>query len=343
MNMIKNMIRNIIIRYKEQFRRLILFDRTNILIKVYYYLRNKKGQDLFETINKTYRADIPIIVCPYAGTGDVYLAAACLGGYIRKNNIQDFVFVVIGAANVKIARLFGIKEIIKTNQQEMDHFIRFLSFYGIDNQRILIAHHDPPNVHTGILDMMRNYNSLNFMDIFTYGTFGIATNQLSKPCFAPESAEAQRIIQTYNLRRDKTVLLAPYSYTLVGIPDWVWKRLVIELKARGFDVCTNCGSDKEKEIEGTYRVSLPYSDLEVFLKYAGNFIGIRSGFCDVISSIACKKVIIYQPYMFWGPAGNMDYFSLKIMGLDENAIELEYQGIEFFELIDSVVKAIEIK
>lgn len=335
-----NIGRKFLANHRYAIRKNWLQRMPSISLNIYYDLFLHKSEKIYTKILDEYGEDIHIVVCPYAGTGDVYLACACLDKYLEKNNIHEYVLVVIGGSNVKVSQLFGVSNIIKFSQPEMDRFVHFLSFKGLDTNQVLIAHPDPPNLYTGMMDMLRNYNSLNFTDIFTDGVFGITVADLKKPSFSSHSNLCNKIIKQYRLKHKKTVLLAPYSYTLAGIPDWVWQKLVIRMKAAGFSVCTNCGSSSEREIEGSYRVCIPYSDMEVFLKFAGNFVGIRSGFCDIISSIPCKKIIIYQPYLFWGSGTNIDYFSLKNMELDPSAIEIEYAGVEFLKLIDDVIKAL---
>lgn len=102
-------------------------------------------------------------------------------------------------------------------------------------------------------------------------------------------------------------------------------------------VCTNCGSPNEKEIEGTVALRFSYDISVPVIEKCGFFIGIRSGFCDVISTAKCKKIIIYQPYIFWGEGTNLDYFSLNKNKFCNDAIEIEYEGVEFLKLIDQIV------
>ena len=334
--------RKILTKYYWPIKQFFVDGAPDVFVKVYYRIFRRKAEKLYSNILQKYGDYVKIVVCPYAGTGDVYLASACMDEYLKQKKVDDYVFVVIGNSNVKVAKLFQLENIIKFSQYEMDQLMLFLSFRGIDEERVLIAHPDPPCLYTGMMDMMRNFNELNFTDIFTKGVFGIDNNKLEKPTFTAISKISEKLIKKYDLPKGKTVLLAPYSYTLAGIPEWVWRKLVKTMTEHGYTVCTNCGSDSEKEIEGSHRVFLPYSELGYFLEYAGNFVGIRSGFCDIISSIDCKKIIIYQPYLFWGPAGNIDYFSLKNMGLDDSAIEIEYEGIEFLKLIDDIVEHLKI-
>jgi len=53
---------------------------------------------------------------------------------------------------------------------------------------------------------------------------------------------------------------------------------------------------------------------------AGIFIGLRSGLCDVISSAKAEKIIIYPDRVYQG-GKYIDFYSLKNMGLSEEAEE----------------------
>ena len=114
-----------------------------------------------------------------------------------------------------------------------------------------------------------------------------------------------------------------------------------KLKNRGYVVCTNCGSPAELPINGTIPLRFGFDISVPVLEKCGYFVGIRSGFCDIISSADCKKIIVYQPYLFWGSGTNYDYFSLNKIGFCGDAIELEYEGVEFLDLIERIIYEIE--
>ena len=101
-------------------------------------------------------------------------------------------------------------------------------------------------------------------------------------------------------------------------------------------MCTNC-SGNELPVFGSVKMDVPYSKIKDYVEYAGFVISSRSGFCEVISQCKSKMIVIYQSDVFWGPAGNIDYFSLKTMGINKKAIEIQYHGVEFLDLIDEVV------
>ncbi len=74
------------------------------------------------------------------------------------------------------------------------------------------------------------------------------------------------------------------------------------------------------------------------LEYAGAFLALRSGLCDIISQAQCKKVVIYESGF---NAARYEYFSLNKMGLSTDAVEFVYgkdeKEVMKREIIRSVV------
>jgi hypothetical protein len=58
---------------------------------------------------------------------------------------------------------------------------------------------------------------------------------------------------------------------------------------------------------------------------AGYFVGVRSGLCDIISSSSCRKAVLYEKDGYFYKCSPYDYFSLKKMGLCDDAVEIEYR------------------
>ena len=80
--------------------------------------------------------DVPIFLCPYTGTGDVYLIGTFWDEYIKRNGITDYVFVVITGACKKVAMLFDIKniEVVKKKKYASDMIEYYL--YNHKNGKI---------------------------------------------------------------------------------------------------------------------------------------------------------------------------------------------------------------
>lgn len=323
---------------RKKIRENLLRFPGNLPIHIIYSERVKTGEKLYFFFLKKYGDSVQVNICPYKGTGDVYLAA----GFFKEcqNEISNQIFCVIGKSNQNISKLFGLKNVESVTQKQMDSLMCFAIFAGSETTHINVLHPDPLNGHTGVIDMFRNIKGLVFNDIIGYGAFNVEnSNEIAKPNFDESNSTKEKIEKIFKekkLKKGKTVLIAPYSYTLPNLPDWFWIKLTKELSALGFSVCTNLGNKTEKAIKGSAGIFLPYSQLKLFLEQAGYFIGIRSGFCEIISSIPCKKIVLYQPYIFWGEGENIDYFSLNKMGLCKDAIELQHSGIEFYDLIDEI-------
>ena len=299
------------------------------------------GVYIWERLTGGFLSDTKIFLCPYAGTGDVYLAALYINAFAKKNKIDDFVVAVIGTSNYKIISLFDFEKKEKLTQEEADNLVRLSMFLGEYNDKIILMHHDAPQEYSGILENMRNINGLDFRDLYLYNVFGYEVeNTVEKPVFDYNDEKIGKIFKENKLVEGKTVVISPYVTTLPSLPNWVWKEVARELNEEGYTVCTNCGRDDEDAIEGTIPLYFDYKIAVPLLEKCGFFVGIRSGFCDVISSAKCRKIIIYQPYLFWGDGTNYDYFCMNKIGLCNDAIEFDYEGIAFLDLIDRVVKNI---
>lgn len=301
----------------------------------------KPACEIYEKIMNDFPTATKLLVCPYSGTGDVYLVGLYLQNYIKKQNIKDYVLAVIGRANYKVANLFAINNVVQISQDEADKLTYLYMVVGDEFQGIGIMHHDPMQNYCGILENIRNVKETRFVDMYIYNVFCCNVQDGKQlPEFNYESKRIADLFFKHRLEPNNTVVLSPYVNTLPAIPPWVWVELAKRLKLEGYVVGTNCGGPSEKAVEGTIELRFDYDISVPVLEKCGYFIGIRSGFCDIVSSAKCKKIIIYQPYIFWGDGSNLDYFSLNKNELCDDAIEIEYVGIQFYKMIDQIIKCV---
>lgn len=311
------------------------------LIEDVYMGSLKPGVQVYKDIMKNYPVGSKLLLCPYAGTGDVYLACLYIRQYAKKMQLNNYVLAVIGKSNYNVAKLFRIANLEKLSQDEADKLVYLYMTVGDEFDGIKLMHHDPMQNYCGILENLRNINNIKFVDMYNCNIFMCDLEKDRElPQFNYTSKRISDLFFKCRLEPNNTVILSPYVNTLPPIPRWVWVELAKRMKMAGYVVCTNCGGPDEKEIEGTVALRFDYDIAVPILEKCGYFIGIRSGFCDVISSAKCKKIIIYQPYIFWGEGTNIDYFSLNKNGFCDDAIEIEYEGIEFLKLIDKIVNCV---
>ena len=327
-------INDIINKRKED----MLLDATDITITRYYKIVMKRRLSILKKVREGLDDDGYVFLFPYKGTGDVYIAASYLQNYVEQKNIKNYVLCVNGTSNKKICNLFGFDNIKVISQTDVDNLLYLGMFVGFDTARIVVLHADPPQLESGISDRMRNYNGYDFLDMFSNGVFESKIVP-SLPSFNNCEEEAKEFFEKNSLVPGKTIVISPYVNTLDRLPEWFWIQLVARLKWMGYTACTNCVG-KELPTFGSVALDLPYEKMKSYIEYAGFFISSRNGLCDIISSFNCKKIIIYNPYLFWGCGKNIDYFSLKKMGLSDEVTELEYVGIEFLALMNEIIEAV---
>ena len=315
----------------------MILDSSNITLSIYHRMIKWKRLALLKRIREGLDDEGYVFLFPYRGTGDIFLAASYLKDYVNRHNIKSYALCVVGGSGKRICeKLFKFDNVKTVSPLDAESLLNLGMFVGFDTSRIFVLHADPPQLKSGISDRMRNYNEYNFLDMFTGGVFG-KDIEPTPPIFEDYKAEAQDFFKNNNMAPGKTIIIAPHVNTLDKLPNWFWVNLVEKLKEMGYTVCTNC-TDGEKPILGTMILNLPYEKMKSYLEYAGTFVSSRNGLCEIVSSFDCKKIVIYNPYHFWGPGRNIDYFSMKKMGICDDVVELEYEGKDFSTLIKNIVE-----
>lgn len=300
-----------------------------------------KGFQVYRKLCSKYGNKATFFLCPHKATGDVYIFGLYFDTFIHKNNISDYIFVTVGKGDAKVATMYSIKNIVPISQEEMDNLVRFSIFIGRKQLNIKILHYRAICMHTGVIDNLRNYKTLNFVEMLLYIVFHLDRETPQQhPDFTTNLAYIKEIFKERKLLPGKTVILSPYSNSIPWLPFYFWETLANRLSENGFAVCTNSIGSSEPVIKDTTPIFFSYDNAKPFLEYAGFFIGIRSGFCDIISSFKCKKIIINQPDIRFGVGTVINYFSLKDMGLDRAVLELEYQECNWPQIVEYILNEI---
>lgn len=284
------------------------------------------GKRVYDRLINRY-GNVPIFVCPYTGTGDIYLIGTFWQQYIEKNHIQDYVFMVISKACEKTAKLFEIKNIeVFENKIESTYLIKYYMLCP-EKVDLKILNDSWAKVHTNPLEWFRGYKGLEFMELFRRFVFELPdTAKPEHPVFKDEDRKLEELFEKYHLQPGNTVVLSPYSNTLADLPNEFWNNLAKELKQAGYTVCTNSSGETEPAVEGTVSVFCPLNIAPQWINKAGYFVGVRSGFCDIISGTTAKKVILYGSGDRFFNASAFEYFNLKDMGLCEDAVEIQFDN-----------------
>jgi len=283
-----------------------------------------RGYILYKSILRKYGEQCIVLVCPYTGTGDIYLIGVLLQQYIEKEEIDNYALVVVSTACRKVFNIFGINNVVQMKKEYARSIIKINTF-APDVCNVVVLNDSWASIYTNPTEWLRGYKGLNFTDMFKYAVFELDKDTpLNIPkCLGPDNTIAD-FFEEHNLIPGKTVILAPYSNTLSELPDYLWEQIAQILKEKGYTVCTNSCGSQEPAVTGTEAVFFPLDKAIQIVTAAGGFIGVRSGFCDIISSVAAKKIIIYEKNNFFYMDTTLGYFGLNRMGLCDDAIEVEY-------------------
>ena len=296
------------------------------------------GYHVYRRIKRYYGKNCRIYVGQHPGTGDVYLQAMLLDSYAKAQSVECYVFTVIGGAAKSVADLFQIQNVCKLSLFESDCLVDFYRFYGSDCG-IEVIHYHPRRMYYGILGYLRNCDHLSFSHMMKEFVFNCKEQPLraQSACFQKDTSVVEQIFEERHFVKGKTVLLIPYANSLNNLPIQFWETLTKRLNDKGYTVCTNSSGSGEPPVRGSCPIYIPYKQLEPFLKMAGYSISFRCGLSDILSNIEHTKIILYPKQEIYSIMGGIstvyDYFSLKNMGLSNDAIEYEIDLSKKSELI----------
>lgn len=278
-----------------------------------------KGWEIYKKIRKKHGERARIFVCPFPALGDVYLTGRYLETYCERENISSYVITVAGKACLDVLSLFGIRDVELLSKKESDYLVQSLVFCGLKECNAEIFHQRFP--YTVGIGALGNYKGICFNDHFKYTMFGMSEKENGKvPGKSADSSYIDRFFKENGLIKGRTVIMSPYANTSAKLPSGFWEKTAEEYKNKGYTVCTNSSGKEEPAIKGTKVVFFPIQEAIQIVEAAGIFTGLRSGFCDIISSAKAKKIIIYPDRVYQG--GNfIGFHSLKNMELCEDAEE----------------------
>lgn len=296
--------------------------------------RLRKQLAVCQGLLEAYAPDVQFLLCPVRANGDIYLCAALAAQLCAFKGWRKAVPVVVGGAGKMIAAMFDLSEVHAVRQEEMEALVGAVRVLGSKKTRMTIVH--PETFHYTIFSNMECFKGMNFADFIACGALGLPAG--SQPAQPKKSGEhsPERYAPRHTLGK-KDVLLAPYANSLPCFPKTFWSTLADRLKKRGYSVYTNSSGQTEPPVDGTKSIFLPFAGILDEVSGSGGFIGMRNGLCEIISSSACPKIILY-PEKGMGLGTVMDFYGLKEMGLCKDAVELIYREGGDAGVIEEILK-----
>ena len=288
-------------------------------------VRVRRGMLIKQRLEQKYPGYFKIL-CPFSALGDVFLTMSYLPYFLEKKNIGNCIVGVIGIACAQTAELFrpvsenlavphstdspssynqasGHCVIKKTtihhqprlsieifSQQDMDELIQ-ACLYTQDTASF-ISHQDRPyviNLHKALY-----VKCIPLEQIYCCGVFGLPAD--TEPV-KPRKERLQISPDLRHIKKGKSIIFSPYAKSITTLPKSFWERVVLQYRNKGYECFTNIAGD-EPPLKGTIGISPKIAELQSIVEYAGTFVGIRSGLCDVIKYAQCKKTVFYPDYNY---------------------------------------------
>jgi len=250
--------------------------------------RMHRGKNTLEKI-RAKRPKEHLVVCPHNALGDVYWAMSFLPAYMAKHKIEDAAVIVNGDACKQVAEMFvDANCVLSLPNTEMEEFTQALIYCKEPN--CIIAHHD--KIYTDNSIKYLNSHFISFIDFYKHIIFG-----LDKPAEPVAPHLHLPFKNTAGILQGKTLIISPSAKSVVLPPSEFWQKTIQEYKNKGFMVCTST-VEGETPLENTIPISFPLNQAISAVEYAGHFMGIRSGLCDVINSAKCNKTVVFPDCIY---------------------------------------------
>lgn len=244
--------------------------------------RLKRGMEILEGIRRKYNCYF-YLLCPFSALGDVYYAMAYLPGFLKKNCIKDYTIITVGKGCSDIAAMFGCADREILSQNDMDELVQAVLFTRAKDA--FIAHHDRP--YANLLMRALKVKLIPFEVLYRCGVYGLEKN------FAPcHPTIFQRFSGYDSMEKGNAVVLSPYAKSVAGVRHQVWREIISYFQRKGAQVYTNV-SGEEEPLPGTFPLRVSLMELQSAVEWAGTFIGLRSGLCDVIKEAHCRKIVLF--------------------------------------------------
>lgn len=299
----------------------------------------KRGMEIRKRILQKYGRDTYIFIVRGA-TGDTFFNGLYIDTYARKKGIERYVLAGDAKGLSKIAGLFRIVNTFPLNGKEAESLQQCYKFFRCRNIEDLFMWQNSLYFNRCQTRMHREFN---FLDTYTYYIYKgfVKRTEWRKPGFLPLSEELIRKYERAGLVKGKTIIVAPFAYSVKDLPIWVWETIAEKLKEKEYAIFVNINTELEVNVfENMKTVFFSFDECEAILQYAGYFLALRSGLCDIVAMIPCKQVILYpeemDPINYQVHRSDMIFSGFEAMGYDaEHIVEISSPVIQDIVCTDS--------
>lgn len=255
------------------------------------------GSKLYSSILDNFGEDVYILISPWKGTGDVYYLCKYLPAFLKKKSITNYVWLVCGKSEASVIGLFDncvdASRCLVYDGESLRNLLYYATFVDLIDKRVFCMHQVSP-VHTSsICGYFAGRNGLSMERMTRDVILDLDSScEVIFPNFKNDDT-VDVFFEDNGLIPGKTVIVSPYSVSAMELSIDFWQEIVDILIDNGYTVCTNSVGPSEPVLKNTVPIFFKYAHAKCYLEKAGYFIGMRSGLCDIVDNVRCKKAYVY--------------------------------------------------
>lgn len=270
-----------------------------------------------------------LLIFPAPSMGDIFMPGGFVKSWLEQESIEEYVVIVVSQTCRQVAELFGWQPVEVLTYLESAALIDWLRFCGEDEKAVIMYAGFEKTSKNSYVKRMQGYKGLNFSKWFSLAVFQLPGNvKWENNVIRCQDAdcEVEEYAASLHMKRGKAVILAPWRHGKMETYNELFAHIAEICLSMGYQVYINGESDLG--MKAAVCIMPPIRIVREVIEYAGTFIGIRNGLCDVGADVRAKKIIIYDR--------DYNFFSLNKMGLCQDAIEIIINNQNQEEIIEEV-------
>lgn len=301
----------------------IIRKKLPILESIYQIYR---GMEVIKNIRKTCGEDTHILFTRGA-TGDTYIQLLLLHNYVREKKITSYVLLGDPVGMEGLLPMFPEEKYIRISGYRAECIEKTYMLLGAGFLNLTIMFPWTYSLYANRC-RIRMLERFNFMDTYKWYVFGLNTSiHYNYPVIKKMDETLRRKFESQGVVDRKTIIIAPEANSVTELSVPFWNEIFQIWRDNGYQVLVNTKQRKKYAADTIFPL---YEEMIPLLEYAGYFVGIRSGLCDIISRSKCRKIVIYpqkaKKVNYSEHRSEIDFCGLKLMRLsdeEDDLVELE--------------------
>lgn len=279
----------------------------------------QRGAAIYDEINE----DKKLVIFPTSALGDMFIGGLYLYNYRKEIETGRIRIIIASKSIYKVTQLFGLEDVaIMISKDQMDALTKFVLFHGTMKDY----------VYSWMLAEIASYKKNTFPQYWAKYIFRLGNNyQMKFPSIWDKRIREKDLIDK-GLVKGRSIILAPYANSICELPWQFWEVLTRELLKQGYFVFTNIAAN-QKPVHGSIEIEIPLQQIGNYLEFAGYFVSLRSGLCDIAGHAKCKKVVIFRNEKSTSYSSEIEFFDLHSENEAPDAIQYIYDDLDLHKNI----------